>query len=91
MTVMNNRETFLKTEPEMDITQFAKTELDLVYADESPNQILDVFYPEDGEGPYPLVIVFHGGAFAAGHKRTHYIKSMCLPDRKSTRLNSQSH
>ncbi len=26
------------------------------------------FYPEDGEGPYPLVIVFHGGAFAAGHK-----------------------
>lgn len=49
MTGMNNRETFLKTEPEMDITQFAKTELDLVYADESPNQILDVFYPEDGE------------------------------------------
>ncbi len=43
MTGMNNRETFLKTEPEMDITQFAKTELDLVYADESPNQILDVF------------------------------------------------
>lgn len=34
---------------------------------------------QDGEGPYPLVIVFHGGAFAAGHKRTHYIKSMCLP------------
>ena len=79
MAVMNNRETFLKTEPEMDITQFAKTELDLAYADESPNQILDIFYPEDGEGPYPLVIVFHGGAFAAGHKRTHYIKSMCLP------------
>ena len=59
MAVMNNRETFLKTEPEMDITQFAKTELDLAYADESPNQILDIFYPEDGEGPYPLVIVFH--------------------------------
>lgn len=32
MAVMNNRETFLKTEPEMDITQFAKTELDLAYA-----------------------------------------------------------
>lgn len=43
MTGMNNRETFLKTEPEMDITQFAKTELDLAYADESPNQILDIF------------------------------------------------
>lgn len=67
MTGMNNRETFLKTEPEMDITQFAKTELDLVYADESPNQILDVFYPEDGEGPYPLVIVFHGGEIGRAH------------------------
>lgn len=51
MAVMNNRETFLKTEPEMDITQFAKTELDLAYADESPNQILDIFYPEGRRRP----------------------------------------
>ena len=79
MAVINNREAYLASEPEMDITQFHKTALDLKYADESENQILDIFYPEDGEGPYPLVIVFHGGAFAAGHKRTHYIKSMCLP------------
>ena len=79
MAVISNREAYLASEPEMDITQFHKTALDLKYADESENQILDIFYPEDGEGPYPLVIVFHGGAFAAGHKRTHYIKSMCLP------------
>lgn len=79
MATINNREAFLKTEPEMDVTQFKKTALDLSYADESPNQILDIFYPDEGEGPYPLVIVFHGGAFAAGHKRTHYIRSMCLP------------
>lgn len=77
MTGMNNRETFLKTEPEMDITQFAKTELDLVYADESPNQILDVFYPEDGEGPYPLVIVFHGGALRRD-TRGHITLSQCV-------------
>ena len=79
MAVISNREAYLASEPEMDITQFHKTALDLKYADESENQILDIFYPKDGEGPYPLVIVFHGGAFAAGHKRTHYIKSMCLP------------
>ena len=49
MTGMNNRETFLKTEPEMDITQFSKTELDLVKADESPNQIMDDIYTEHGQ------------------------------------------
>ena len=55
MAVINNREAYLASEPEMDITQFHKTALDLKYADESENQILDIFYPEDGEGPYPLV------------------------------------
>lgn len=75
----NNREQFLASEPEMDMTQFRKTVLDLKYADQSENQILDIIYPDEGEGPFPLVIVFHGGAFAMGHKRTHYIKSMCLP------------
>ena len=66
MAVISNREAYLASEPEMDITQFHKTALDLKYADESENQILDIFYPEDGEGPYPLVIVFHGGAFCGG-------------------------
>ena len=56
MAVISNREAYLASEPEMDITQFHKTALDLKYADESENQILDIFYPEDGEGPYPLVI-----------------------------------
>lgn len=79
MSIINNREAFLPTEPEIDVTQFAKVELDLPYADQSENQILDIFYPSEGEGPYPVVILFHGGAFAAGHKRTHYIKSMCQP------------
>lgn len=81
MGVINNREAFLASEPEIDVTQFRKTALDLHYADQSENQILDIFYPEEGEGPFPLIIVFHGGAFVAGHKRTHYIKSMCLPVR----------
>ena len=51
MAVISNREAYLASEPEMDITQFHKTALDLKYADESENQILDIFYPEDGEGP----------------------------------------
>ena len=79
MAGFNNREQFLASEPEMDMTQFRHVELDLRYADQSENQILDIIYPDEGDGPYPLVIVFHGGAFAMGHKRTHHIKSMCLP------------
>lgn len=74
-----NRSGWIKSEPEIDVKQFRKVELDIQYAEESVNQILDIWYPDQGEGPYPLVIVFHGGAFAAGHKRTHYIKSMCKP------------
>lgn len=81
MGKINNRDAFLASEAEIDVTQFRKTALDLHYLDESENQILDIFYPDEGDGPFPLVIVFHGGAFVAGHKRTHYIKSMCLPIR----------
>lgn len=62
-----NRELFLASEPEIDVTQFKKTVLDVQYADQSPNQILDIFYPDQGEGPFPLIILFHGGAFMAGH------------------------
>lgn len=74
-----NRDAFLASEPEIDVNQFKAVKLDLKYADQSPNQILDIWYPDQGEGPYPVVILFHGGAFGAGHKRTHYISSMALP------------
>ena len=77
--IFRNREQFLEEEPEIDVQQFRKTRLDLPYADQSVNQILDIFYPDEGEGPFPLVMLFHGGAFVTGHKRSHYIKSMCLP------------
>ena len=33
MAVISNREAYLASEPEMDITQFHKTALDLKYAD----------------------------------------------------------
>lgn len=40
---------------------------DLAYANASSAQILDLFVPE-GEGPFPLVINIHGGAFRGGSK-----------------------
>ena len=43
---------------------------DLAYAASSKSQRLDLWLPEkDGDGPFPLVIFFHGGAFRFGDKR----------------------
>jgi acetyl esterase/lipase len=40
---------------------------DVAYADLSAAQVLDLYLPE-GEGPFPLVIFIHGGAFKVGDK-----------------------
>jgi len=40
---------------------------DVAYADLSDSQKLDLYVPE-GEGPFPLVIYVHGGAFKMGDK-----------------------
>lgn len=42
--------------------------LDVPYADLSPTQKLDIYLPE-GDGPFPVIIVIHGGAFAFGDSR----------------------
>ena len=53
----------------------AKTEhikrkmFDLPYANLSNAQKLDIYWPEDGDGPFPVIVSIHGGAFMGGHKR----------------------
>jgi acetyl esterase/lipase len=41
---------------------------DVAYADLSDAQKLDLYVPEEGDGPFPLVINIHGGAFMMGDK-----------------------
>ena len=48
--------------------QFNRKWLDIPYANESPSQKLDIYLPEDGEGPFPVILSIHGGAFKAGDK-----------------------
>ncbi len=41
---------------------------DIVYATESSRQLLDIYVPSTGTGPFPVVIQIHGGAFKMGDK-----------------------
>jgi len=50
--------------------------LDIPYADGSPSQKLDLYFPPDAPKPYPLIIHFHGGAFLFGTRRDDNLSPM---------------
>lgn len=52
-----------------DISWVKRKFLDIPYAADSSAQRLDIYLPEDGDGPFPLVVHIHGGGFAMGDKR----------------------
>ena len=57
-------------QPELDPSGIHRKFLDVPYAGtDNPAQSLDIFLPEEGDGPFPALIQFHGGAFLGGDKR----------------------
>lgn len=42
--------------------------LNVAYATVSPTQKLDIYLPDAGKGPFPVIIFTHGGAFKMGDK-----------------------
>lgn len=57
-------------QPDVDFSGIKRQFMDVPYAGtDNPNQRMDIFLPEEGEGPFPALIQFHGGAFIGGHKR----------------------
>ncbi len=54
--------------PDVDNAHIRRKWLDLAYADISPAQRLDIYLPNTGEGPFPVFVYVHGGAFAIGDK-----------------------
>jgi acetyl esterase/lipase len=44
------------------------SDVTLAYGTDSPNQVLDL-YPPGADGPWPLVVAIHGGAFMMGDRR----------------------
>ena len=53
----------------MDTSIYKRKWLDEPYAHQSPAQCLDIYLPDEGEGPFPVIAVIHGGAFMMGDKR----------------------
>jgi acetyl esterase/lipase len=55
--------------PPADVSHIRRKWLDLPYANISSAQNLDIYLPDEGEGPFPVILYIHGGAFAIGDKR----------------------
>ena len=55
------------TVPETPTTTEAQTLKDVAYASTSSAQKMDIYVPA-GTGPFPAVVLIHGGAFKAGNK-----------------------
>jgi acetyl esterase/lipase len=55
--------------PDLDVSFVNRKTLDLAYASLSPAQQLDLYLPDAGEGPFPVLLQIHGGGFEFGDKR----------------------
>ena len=55
--------------PAAETAHIERKMFDLAYADLSPAQALDIYWPAEGNGPFPVILSIHGGAFMGGDKR----------------------
>jgi acetyl esterase/lipase len=61
---------------EADISGIRNKFLDIPYATISNAQKLDIYLPEKGNGPFPVILSIHGGAWLAGDKRDGQVTPM---------------
>jgi len=61
--------------PLADISWVKRKFLDVPYDNHSKAQCLDIFLPENGEGPFPALVHIHGGGFAVGDKRDDHMNA----------------
>lgn len=59
-----------------DISGIQNKYLDIPYAGLSEAQKLDIYLPDDGNGPFPIILAIHGGGFMAGDKRDLQVEPM---------------
>ena len=53
----------LPVRPDADSSFIRKKLMNIPYAQESGAQKLDLYYPNEGDGPFPTIVYFHGGGF----------------------------
>jgi acetyl esterase/lipase len=62
--------------PLVDVSFVKRSFLDVPYGNISKVQSMDIFLPDEGEGPFPLLIHIHGGGFAIGDKRDGHVRKL---------------
>ena len=62
--------------PEADISAMYRRALDIPYGRRHSRQVFDIYYPEHGDGPFPVLLHMHGGGFAMGDKRDFHITEL---------------
>ena len=58
--------------PLADVSRIPRKYLDIpytAYPDSPERQALDIYLPEEGDGPFPVIVFIHGGAFIGGQRR----------------------
>ena len=53
----------------IDPEQYPNHWLDVPYAHTDPRQVLDIWLPDEGDGPFPVLMFLHGGSWFFGDKR----------------------
>ena len=61
--------------PLVDVSYVKRKFLDVHYG-KGESQTMDIFLPDKGRGPFPLLIHIHGGGFAVGDKRDGHVKKL---------------
>jgi acetyl esterase/lipase len=54
--------------PPASVEHIKRKYLDIPYAHLSSAEKFDIYLPDEGEGPFPVIISIHGGAFMGGDK-----------------------
>jgi acetyl esterase/lipase len=62
--------------PEAHTDHIHRKRFDVSYAHVSLAQKLDIYWPAEGDGPFPVIVSIHGGAFMGGDKRDVQITPM---------------
>jgi acetyl esterase/lipase len=68
----------LRPNPTYDNEHITRKWLNIPYTNLPNSQLLDVYLPETGDGPFPVVIYIHGGGFVKGSKDDHKSATIAL-------------